>query len=258
MLANIWSFLQDETNRAVLTWIGGGVVVVVGGAWSFFKFSLSRRKGQDSNAHTAQIVTATHGGIAAGRDISGDIHLGLDEQEMARQFRPLEEQLTALSAQVAREKGVEFAPLRATLNKLGEKNVNFENVLTILDEKADKLIALRKTFADLRVRVPELAAFAQQIEEIVGSGNFDLALSNLFKMMEMQNNDFANAQTIATSMQTEDQKKQMERWKILQDTQTQIFSIQQDVTAHKAHPPDKAYRRWDQYIRGGEGSNLNE
>jgi hypothetical protein len=43
----------------------------------------------------------------------------------------------------------------------------------------------------------------------------------------------------------------MERWKVLQDTQTKIFEIQQDVTVNKARTADKAFQKWDDYIRGG-------
>lgn len=74
-------------------------------------------------------------------------------------------------------------------------------------------------------------------------------LSNIFAIQQLSNNDFQNAQTIATQMQSDNQKQQMERWKIVQDTQTQIFSIQQDVTAHKAQTQDKAYKKWDEFIR---------
>jgi hypothetical protein len=76
-----------------------------------------------------------------------------------------------------------------------------------------------------------------------------MGLSNLMSAMQMQNNDYQNAQTIATQMQSDNQKQQMERWKILQDTQTKIFEIQQDVTANKAQTQDKAYKKWDEYIR---------
>lgn len=51
-------------------------------------------------------------------------------------------------------------------------------------------------------------------------------------------------------MKADDQKQQMERWKILQDTQTKIFEIQQDVTVNKARTQEKAFNRWDEYIRG--------
>jgi len=66
---------------------------------------------------------------------------------------------------------------------------------------------------------------------------------------QMQNNQFQNAQTIYTQIQADNQKQAMQRWKILQDTQTKIFEIQQDVTANKAKTQDKAFQQWDQYIR---------
>jgi hypothetical protein len=44
MLASIWDFLQAESNRAVLGWVGGGVVAVAGGLWAIFKFFLATKK----------------------------------------------------------------------------------------------------------------------------------------------------------------------------------------------------------------------
>jgi hypothetical protein len=41
MFDTIWSFLRDANNQQVLSWLGGGAVVFVGGAWAFFKFFLS-------------------------------------------------------------------------------------------------------------------------------------------------------------------------------------------------------------------------
>ena len=76
-----------------------------------------------------------------------------------------------------------------------------------------------------------------------------MALSNIMAQAQMAQNDFNNAQTIATQMQADAQKQQMERWKILQDTQTKIFEIQQYVTANKAQTQDKAFKKWDEYIR---------
>jgi hypothetical protein len=67
MLASIWAFLQDGSNQATLGWIGGGVVVVVGGLWAVFKFLASERK-KDPPPPTLS-VSATNGGVAAGRDI---------------------------------------------------------------------------------------------------------------------------------------------------------------------------------------------
>lgn len=77
-----------------------------------------------------------------------------------------------------------------------------------------------------------------------------MGLSNAASMAQMAANDFQNAQTIYTQMQADAQKQEMSRWKILQDTQTKIFEIQQDVTVNKAKTQDKMFNKWDEYIRG--------
>jgi hypothetical protein len=69
MLTTIWGFLQDESNRTVLAWIGGGMVVVAGGLWTVIRFLMSKKeKGESASAPN---VTASHGGVAVGRDIQG-------------------------------------------------------------------------------------------------------------------------------------------------------------------------------------------
>ena len=68
-------------------------------------------------------------------------------------------------------------------------------------------------------------------------------------MAQMQASDRQNALSIYTSMAADAQKSQMNRWKILQDTQTKIFEIQQDVTVNRAKTQDKMFGKWDEYIR---------
>ena len=75
-------------------------------------------------------------------------------------------------------------------------------------------------------------------------------LSTAASMAQMAANDAQNAQTIYTQMQADAQKQEMSRWKILQDTQTKIFEIQQDVTVNRAKTQDKMFGKWDEYIRG--------
>ena len=72
-----------------------------------------------------------------------------------------------------------------------------------------------------------------------------MGLSNAASMAQMAASDFQNAQTIYTQMQADAQKQEMSRWKILQDTQTKIFEIQQDVTVNKAKTQDKMFNKWD-------------
>lgn len=76
-----------------------------------------------------------------------------------------------------------------------------------------------------------------------------LGQANSVAQFQMFMTDFQQAQTIQTQIAADAQKQQMQRWKILQDTQTKIFEIQQDVTVNKAKTQDKMFNKWDQYIR---------
>jgi hypothetical protein len=63
---DFWTFLQNENNRIVLAWLGGGLVALAGALWTVFKFV--SRKDTDKHQHTPT-VSATHGSVAVGRDI---------------------------------------------------------------------------------------------------------------------------------------------------------------------------------------------
>jgi len=76
-----------------------------------------------------------------------------------------------------------------------------------------------------------------------------LGLANAAAMTQMMNNDFQNAQTIGVQMMSDNQKQQMRRWQIMQDTQTKIFEIQQETTVNKAKTQDKMFNKWDEYIK---------
>lgn len=76
-----------------------------------------------------------------------------------------------------------------------------------------------------------------------------LGQANSVAQFQMFMSDFQQSQTIQTQIAADAQKQQMERWKILQDTQTKIFEIQQDVTVNKAKTQDKMFNKWDEYIR---------
>jgi hypothetical protein len=64
MLSSIWNFLRD--NQAVLSWIGGGIAAVAAGIWAVVKFMAKNSNQKPSKPG----VSADHGSMAAGRDIS--------------------------------------------------------------------------------------------------------------------------------------------------------------------------------------------
>ena len=105
------------------------------------------------------------------------MNIGLDEKQVAQRVaeaqRPLAGQLEELAKQVARDKGIEVAPLRAILVKMGEAGFRDEDIPQRLNEKADELIKLREEIARLRRGPAELASFAEQAETLINKGDLD-------------------------------------------------------------------------------------
>jgi tetratricopeptide (TPR) repeat protein len=118
-------------------------------------------------------------GIASGRDtiINAPANIGLDENKIvdriAEVLKPLTDQQEKLANQIARKKGVEVAPLRAILLKMGEVGVPDEDIPKRLDEKADELIKLREESARLRRGPTRAASLAQEAEALANKGDFD-------------------------------------------------------------------------------------
>jgi hypothetical protein len=112
-------------------------------------------------------------------DIVGRDKIGLDEKEVGRRIteaqRPVNEQLAALAAQIARENGVETAPLQAILIKLGEAGVPDYLIPTRLDAAADELLDLRAQLARLTNDRPEFALLRSQALAHIDRGEFDAA-----------------------------------------------------------------------------------
>ena len=86
-----------------------------------------------------------------------------------------ETKVDALLAQVAREKGVEVAPLRAVLVKLGEKGVADEDIPKKLSNAADELVKLRAENDSLKRGPPQIAAIATDAQSLIDKGEFDAA-----------------------------------------------------------------------------------
>jgi hypothetical protein len=68
MLLRFWHFVENKKNRAILSWLGGGAVVVTAGLWAAFIFFFS----EQSKHHPPGVdVQATCGGVAVGGSVTG-------------------------------------------------------------------------------------------------------------------------------------------------------------------------------------------
>jgi hypothetical protein len=70
---SFWRFLRDKRNQQVLSWLGGGLVVVATGLWVAFVYFFPAPKSQEATSPqpTPPSVQANCGGIAIGRDVTG-------------------------------------------------------------------------------------------------------------------------------------------------------------------------------------------
>jgi len=178
-MSRFMDWLRDERNRAILSWIGGGIVVVAGGLWTATTFLVDHKAETKAPAPTTSVTVGT--GIASGHDttIHGPVTIGPTAKDITEAQKeaqkPLAEGLEKLAAQVAREKGVEVAPLRTILAKLGEAGVKDEDIPRRLEAKADELIKLRVEIDKLRQGPPELAGFAKEAQALIDTGALDAA-----------------------------------------------------------------------------------
>ncbi len=102
-----------------------------------------------------------------------------------RLTRQFEERLAALAEQVARDKGVPAAPLRAILEKLGEAGVPDPEIPARLAAKADELLELSAQLGRLRNDRPELAAVRAEALRLIDRGDLDLARAALNRGREI-------------------------------------------------------------------------
>src|SRR5271156_5803925 len=130
-------------------------------------------------------VEATGGAVAvAGDNINSPITIGLAKEDVERwQREQLAKQDEILRA-IAKDKGIEEAPLREVLKKLGEADTPLADIPARLNRAADELIQLRADLARLRNDRPEFAAIRAGASALIDKGEFDAARAELRKGRE--------------------------------------------------------------------------
>jgi hypothetical protein len=85
--------IKDPDKRAILSWLGGGAVVVAGGIWTVVTFVVEHKDASDKKGGT--VVTLSGQGIASGgtTNIGGNVNIGPSKEKIEQIQKPLAEQL---------------------------------------------------------------------------------------------------------------------------------------------------------------------
>jgi tetratricopeptide (TPR) repeat protein len=99
MCFRLWEAIKSPDNRAVISWLGGGAVVVAAGIWTVVTFVVEHKEAHDKKGDTNIIVSGQ--GIASGGNttIGGNVTIGLDEKAVV-----------ALVARLIAERQIPAAP----------------------------------------------------------------------------------------------------------------------------------------------------
>ena len=92
--------LKDPDKRAILSWLGGGAVVVAGGIWTVVTFVVEHKDTPDKKGGTT--ITVGQGIASAGdTHINGPVTFGPSKEQIEQIQKPLADQLAEKDAQIA-------------------------------------------------------------------------------------------------------------------------------------------------------------
>jgi tetratricopeptide (TPR) repeat protein len=100
MLARLSAFLREESNRSILTLLGGGAAAVIAGLWAVATFTIDHSKTEDKKPIPS--VSVSGPGIATGGNATfqGSVTIGPSGDQIAQIQKPLKDQLDAQNAQI--------------------------------------------------------------------------------------------------------------------------------------------------------------
>ncbi len=96
MLSWLWRIYPKK--RAILSWLGGGAVVVAGGIWTFVTFVVEHKDGPDKKGGATITVQQ---GIGSVGEINGPVSIGPNKEQIEQIQKPSAEQLATKDAQIA-------------------------------------------------------------------------------------------------------------------------------------------------------------
>jgi tetratricopeptide (TPR) repeat protein len=202
MRSRVLAFLRDESNRALLGWIGGGLVVLATGLWAVFTFYVDHSKpppppattiveqkgtgiasGRDTSINAPVTiganVKADRGGIAIGGNASNNTFItGITSEMIVALTRPWEELSESQKKEIAKLQGdldLNQRQVKSALEILGEANVPPERLGAKLVEIAGKYKELRTAAAAQPGDDAKITALKAQAQKAIEDGELGKA-----------------------------------------------------------------------------------
>jgi tetratricopeptide (TPR) repeat protein len=180
-IKDIWAFVLDDKNRAILGWFGGGIVTLAGGAWAVFTF-LHKKEDKPKASGAASPVTVqgpvSGGGVASGIVTESQIYTGPVTQNISitHGLSEADKQFFAgLIKEYSLTSGLDEKPLRAILQKLNQAHVPVAEIPQKLDAAIEELLRLRADLSKLRNESPEFTALRAAALHQIDAGEFEKA-----------------------------------------------------------------------------------
>jgi hypothetical protein len=204
LASRVLAFLRDESNRALLGWIGGGLVVLATGLWAVFTFYVDHSKPSPPPATT--IVEQKETGIASGRDtninapvtiganvnvdrgsvaIGGNVSnstIGVPYEKLEDAVRSRTKDLQDLSeseketiALLKEKLDLNQRQVKSALEIVGEANVPLERLAAKLVEIAEKFKELKTAAAVQPGDDAKIAALKAQAQKAIRDGELGKA-----------------------------------------------------------------------------------
>ena len=173
MLNDLLNWLLNEENRKLVTWLGGGLVTIIGGLWTLYTYLY--KSPEKSTPAPAPITT-------------GDIHSGGDVVVGPGTIDKRTYNYAGLTdIEVAKQLGVAEAAVKNFLKILDQQHVPIAEWDNTLRQLAERYQELQKRAALLAADDPAVRSLQDQARQAIDVADFARAEALLAKAVELDN-----------------------------------------------------------------------